>query len=272
LDDSSFEIVRASSVAVVAERWAGYHPRMPKSFPGFSAKAITFLRQLEKNNSRGWFQPRKIDFDELVRLPMLELAGLINDQLRTFAVDHVMEPKKAVHRIYRDVRFSKDKAPYKTNISAMWHPRGLSKMSGGGYYLSISGKTVEIAGGVYMPGPAELTAIRKAIDTEPARFKKIVLDPKLLKLVGPLRGDQLSRPPKGFDPDHAAIDLLRQKQFYYFLTLPTSAATEPGLEKLAIKHFKAMHPAVEHLNNILRKISAPDEAADERPLRPKPMF
>jgi uncharacterized protein (TIGR02453 family) len=245
---------------------------MPTSFRGFSPNAIKFLRELEKNNSRDWFQPRKDQFEELVRAPMLELAAIVNEQLRTFAVDHVTDPKKAVHRIYRDVRFSKDKAPYKTNISAMFRPKGLSKMGGGGYYLSIAAKSVELAGGVYMPGPAELSAIRVAINDNPREFKQMLEDPKLLKLVGPLRGDQLSRPPKGFDRDHPAMDLLRRKQFYYFTTLPTSVATSAGLEKLAIKHFKAMYPALTFLNDILRKVSRPGEEDDGRPLRPKPMF
>ena len=79
---------------------------------------------------------------------MLELTAIIADQLCGFAVDHVIDPARAVHRIYRDVRFSKDKSPYKTNISAMFPRKGLSKMAGGGYYFSISGEVVEIAGGV----------------------------------------------------------------------------------------------------------------------------
>src|ERR1700733_6735324 len=108
--------------------YLSYTGLMPKTFPGFSPKAITFLRQLEKNNSRDWFQPRKDQFEELLRQPMLELARLIADHLRPFAVDHVLPPAKAVHRIYRDVRFSKDKSPYKTNISAMFPRKGLSKL------------------------------------------------------------------------------------------------------------------------------------------------
>jgi uncharacterized protein (TIGR02453 family) len=245
---------------------------MASTFPGFSPKAITFLRQLAKNNSRDWFQPRKDQFEDLLRQPMIQLVGLVNDQLRTFAVDHVKDPAKAVHRIYRDVRFSKDKSPYKNNISAMFGPKGLSKLAGGMYYLSISGTEVEIAGGVYMPGPAELAAIRKSISDNPARFFDLVEHPKMLKIVGPLRGEQLSRPPKGFEPDHPAIGLLRRKQFYYYTTLPTSTATSPGLEKVIIRQFKAMAPAIDYLNGILLKSAKGNEGEEELPKRPKPMF
>jgi uncharacterized protein (TIGR02453 family) len=245
---------------------------MASTFPGFSPKAITFLRQLAKNNSRDWFQPRKDQFEELLRQPMIQLAGVVNDQLRTFAVDHVKDPAKAVHRIYRDVRFSKNKLPYKTNISAMFVRKGLSKLGSGAYYFSISATEVEIFGGIYMPEPAELAAIRKAIADNPTKFSNLVENPKMLKIVGPLRGEQLSRPPKGFEPDHPAIDLLRRKQFYYFTSLPTSAATSPGLEKVLIKQFKAMAPAIDYLNGILLKIAKADEGEEELPKRPKPMF
>ena len=108
---------------------------MPKSFAGFSPKAITFLRQLKKNNSRGWFTPRKEEFESLLKQPMLELTGIVADETRSFAVAYVMEPKRAVQRIYRDVRFSKGKSPYKTNISAMFWRKGLPKNLSAGFYL-----------------------------------------------------------------------------------------------------------------------------------------
>jgi uncharacterized protein (TIGR02453 family) len=245
---------------------------MASTFAGFEPKAITFLKQLEKNNSRDWFTPRKPQFEELLRQPMLELAGIIANELRTFAVDHVLDPNKAVHRIYRDVRFSKDKSPYKTNISAMFHRKGLSKMSSAGYYFSLSGANIEIAGGVYMPEPPELTLIRQEIAENTTKFRQILLNPKLTKIAGPLRGEKLARPPKSFDPDHPSIDLLRNKQFYYFTTLPASAATAKGFDKLIIKQFKAMAPAMDYLNGILLKAAKGEAGDEELPKRPKPMF
>jgi uncharacterized protein (TIGR02453 family) len=249
-----------------------YDATMTTGFPGFSPKAITFLRQLEKNNSRDWFQPRKDQFEELLRQPMLELAGLVGEQLRTFAVDHVIPANKAVHRIYRDVRFSKDKSPYKTNISAMFPRRGLSKLAGGAYYFSLSADEFGIFGGIYMPEPTDLKVIREEIDKNPAGFRKIVENPKMIKITGPLRGDKLARLPKGFDEDHPAIDLLRNKQFYYYTSLPAKAATEVGLDKVLIKQFKVMAPAVDYLNGLLLRAAKGDEEEEQLPKRPKPMF
>src|SRR3954471_2922809 len=100
---------------------------MSKTFPGFSPKALSFFRQLERNNKREWFQPRKETFETELRKPMIELVAMINDDLRSFATDNVTEPNKAIYRIYRDTRFSKDKTPYKTHIAASFHRRGLPK-------------------------------------------------------------------------------------------------------------------------------------------------
>ena len=243
---------------------------MPAAFPGFSPKAITFLRQLKKNNSRDWFQPRKEQFELLLRQPMLELSAIVLHHLRTFAVEHVVEPRKAVHRIYRDVRFSKDKSPYKTNISAMFDRKGLSH-AGAGYYFSLASDEFSIAGGIYMPGPIELAAVRAEIAAHPALFRKSVDDKKMTQLVGPLLGEQLTRVPKAFSSEDPAADLLRRKQFYYRTSLPVTAATSPGLDKILIKHFKAMSSTMDYLNGVMLKARNGD-ADEQRPVRPKPMF
>jgi uncharacterized protein (TIGR02453 family) len=245
--------------------------RMP-AFPGFSPKAIRFLKQLRQNNTREWFVPRKEQFDELLRKPMLELSTLIVHQLRTFAVDHVIDPARAINRIYRDVRFSKDKSPYKSNISAIYPRKGMGKTAGAGYYFSISGDAVELAGGIYMPGPPELAALRKEIGDHPAQCRKVLENPKMTRLVGPLQGEQLTRPPKGYPIDHSAVDLLRRRQLYYFSAMPAAIATQSGLDKLIVKQFRAMAPAVEYLNGIVASMTQGDDEESSKPLRPEPMF
>jgi uncharacterized protein (TIGR02453 family) len=99
-------------------------------------------------------------FDEQVMGPMQELVNAVNDALLEFAPEHVTDPRKAIYRIYRDTRFSADKTPYKTHIAANFPRRGLEKHQGAGYYFSVSAKEIEVAGGVYMPGPEQLLAIR----------------------------------------------------------------------------------------------------------------
>ena len=240
---------------------------MPQPFPGFSPKAITFLRQLKNNNTREWFQPRKERFEELLRDPMLDLVEIILNQLRTFAVDHVIDAKKVVPRIYRDVRFSSDKSPYKTSLGARFYNKRVHRTAGAGFYLQLSSDKFTIAGGIYLPGPAELKAMRTEIAAHPAAFRKIVADPKLKKLVGPLMGEQSARIPKLYPQDHPAADLLRMKKFYFATTFPVTTATTQGVEKLILKHFKAMAPAIAHMNQILIKANRTDH--EHLPIRPQ---
>jgi len=127
---------------------------MTDTFSGFNRGALTFLRQLKKNNKREWFQPRKEIYEQQVKAPMLELVTAVMRTLADFAPDHVDDPNKAIFRIYRDTRFSKDKTPYKTHIAAAFPRRGGCKTSG--YYFSVSAEEVEIGGGVYMHAKAQV--------------------------------------------------------------------------------------------------------------------
>lgn len=246
---------------------------MPTAFPGFPKQALTFLRQLQRNNTRDWFQPRKEKFEELVRGPMLELAEMISDDLRAFAADHVTPAKKAVYRIYRDTRFSKDKTPYKTHVAAIFPPKGFEKHAAGGYYFHVSPESVEIAGGLYGPGPVELATIRQAIAKDHAGFLKLVDGKAVRKKLGALQGERLTRVPKGFEADHPAWDYLRMKQWYFDVTLPAEAATKPSLRRSIIEHFRAMTPLITWINATLgaAREGAEDEDASA-PRRPEPMF
>lgn len=246
---------------------------MPKPFPGFPPEALRFLSQLSRNNNRDWFTPRKERFEEFVRQPMLDLVARIADDLRSFAADHVVPPNKAVYRIYRDTRFSKDKTPYKTHLAAIFPPKGFEKHMAGGYYFHVSPTAVEIAGGLYGPGPAELAAIRNGIAKDPKRWLKLVEDKAIVKKLGRLYGDQLTRVPKGFAADHPAADYLRMKQWFFDVTLPPKAATLPTFQRTIIQHFKAMTPLITWINSVLTAARREEEGdVDDIPRRPEPMF
>jgi uncharacterized protein (TIGR02453 family) len=242
-------------------------------FAGFSKKMPSFFRALEKNNTREWFTPRKELFEAEVRRPMIELVSLVNEDLKRFAVDYaVAVPAKALYRIYRDTRFSKDKTPYKTHVGATFHRQGLSRTTCAGFYVGVSHKSVEIAGGMYMPGPEELSAVRAAIVEDPETFLARVNDRKLSKSMGVLRGERLARPPKGFDAhaDSAVGDHLKFKQLYWFVELPAEVALSGGVRKAVVDRFKLMAEALEWLNGALLARLTPDDAA--RPVRPAPMW
>jgi uncharacterized protein (TIGR02453 family) len=243
---------------------------MPATFPGFSPKAITFLRQLKKNNDRLWFQPRKTLFEDLLRNPMIELASQIGDDLRSFAIDHVLDPKKAVHRIYRDTRFSKDKTPYKTRVSVMFPRAGLGKEAGAQFYFSLSPDGLQIAGGMFWPDPAELKHVRARIAAEPGTIRSLIESRAAVKKLGPCQGGSATRVPKDFPADHPAGDLLKRKQFYFGCAVDLSVATGPRLRKAIVDRFRLMAPLVDYLNQLALERVA--EGEDERPKRPVPMF
>jgi uncharacterized protein (TIGR02453 family) len=212
----------------------------------FPPEALTFFRNLARNNNRDWFQPRKEIFDTKIKAPMIELVERFNAEFAKYAPDYINEPKKAVYRIYRDTRFSSDKTPYKTHIAAIFPRRGSeSKHAGPGLFFAVSHTGIEIAGGVYGPEPEDLLKIRSWIAENHETFRKLAKGPA--KVMGPLRGGSLTRIPKGFDAEHPAADLIKMKQWYYGAELEAKLATTPKLLPEVLKRFKLMLPVLEQL-------------------------
>ena len=230
---------------------------MGSRFPGFPAEAIDFFRGLARNNKREWFQPRKQLFEERVKQPMQALVETLNTALMDFAPEYVTEPGKAIYRIYRDTRFSKDKTPYKTHIAASFHRRVPVNHGDAGYYFAVSHKEVAIGGGIYMPEPAALLSIRNHIAENHQEFRRILRAKQVKQLLGELHGEQLSRVPKGFACDHPAVDLLRFKRFVLYTTLAPQLATRPALFSEIVKRFRAMAP-------FLRFLTAPLASARKK--------
>ena len=240
---------------------------MATRFAGFPKEGIKFFNELRKNNNREWFSANKQTFEDKVKAPMVELVNAVNAELATFAPNHVTEPGKAIYRIYRDTRFSADKTPYKDHIAANFPRRGLEKHACAGYYFSISSKELEVAGGVYMPGPEELLALRNYIVREHEELRRLTKETKLRSLVGELKGSQLSRPPKGFPCDHPATDLLKYKQLYFYVTLTAENSGTPKLLPDLIKRLRVMQPVVDFLNVPLlarKREARPDPVITER--------
>ncbi len=222
---------------------------MKTPFAGFPEEGIAFLRALKKHNRREWFQPRKELFSEQVLRPMVGLVEAIQRGLLPIAPDYAHgDPRKAVYRIYRDTRFSADKTPYKTHIAASLTRAGLDKGSSPGIYFSVGPDEIEAGGGWYLPQPPQVLAVRNAIAAEPARFRRIVEAPALTKRFGGLQGARLTRPPKGFAPDHPAADYLKFKQFFVYTTLDPSLAVTPRLYTELMAHIRAMLPLVDFLS------------------------
>jgi uncharacterized protein (TIGR02453 family) len=219
-------------------------------FPGFPAEGLAFFSSLQRNNRREWFQPRKAIFEETLKQPMRELVGAVNSAMKSFAPDYVTDPDRAIYRIYRDTRFSKDKTPYKDHIAASFSRRG--DKASAGYYFAVSHEEVAIGGGIYMPEPETLLAMRQHLAERHEEFRTIAGARMVRRLFAAVQGEQLTRVPKGYPSDHPAADILRMKQYLLYVELPPDLATTPALYTEVVKHFRAMTPFVEFLNAPLR--------------------
>ncbi|HEX3941360.1 MAG TPA: DUF2461 domain-containing protein [Acidobacteriaceae bacterium] len=219
--------------------------------PYFSADAVAFLRSLERNNRREWFQPRKEEYEQELKAPMLALIEEINRAMTEFSPGHVQPPPKVLMRIYRDTRFSSDKGPYKTHVAAWWSHAGLLRTSGAGYYLHLSAKEAIVAAGVYMPDRDQLLAIRTFLLEHHAKLRRCLENKKLRRAMESFSGEPLSRPPKGFPKVHPAMDLLLCRQWGVSGTLAAQAALRPNFAKTVIQNFRLAAPLVEVLNRPL---------------------
>jgi uncharacterized protein (TIGR02453 family) len=222
-------------------------------FPGFPPEAIAFFRGLRKNNRREWFLPRKDLFEDRVKAPMIALVEALNRALAVTAPEYCTEPGRAIYRFYRDTRFSKDKKPYKDHIAASFTHRGMERHRSAGFYFSVSDREVEVAGGIYMPEREELMAVRAHIAGQHREFRRLLRDPQLVKSMGEIQGDRLTRPPKGFPSGHPADDLLRHKQWYHYAILESAIANTPALYRELLARFRALLPVLEFLNQPLSK-------------------
>lgn len=221
---------------------------MSSQFPGFSPDALSFLRALKRNNRREWFQPRKEKYESLIKLPMLELVNALNEELARFAPAYVTPPQKAVYRIYRDTRFSKDKTPYKTHISAIFPRSNAVKREGAVFYFHFTEKELLLFGGVYSPERDELLAYRTLLQKHYEEFREILAARPVKRVLGGLQGEQLTRMPKGFPVDHPAEELLRHRQWFLETTLDSKVVTSRKLAGEIARHFELMAPFVEFLN------------------------
>jgi uncharacterized protein (TIGR02453 family) len=219
----------------------------------FSPKSIAFLRALKRHNDREWFKARKEQYELLLRAPMIAMIEQLAIDFRSFAPDLVASPKVSMFRIYRDTRFSENKAPYKTHVSAVFPSRRLAKHQGAGLYFHVSPDEVWIGGGMYAPDTIQLQAVREHIAANLRRFRVIVESPAFKRSVGPLEGERLQRVPRGFPKDHEASAYLRYRQYLAGRELPPAVATSPRFYGTVVSLFRKTAPLVRFLNEPLVK-------------------
>lgn len=225
-------------------------------FSAFPAGSTKFLTSLAKNNKREWFQPRKEEFEELLQSPLIEFASDVNTMLVKSAPEYAHpEPKKALNRIYRDIRFSADKTPYQTHVSMLFPHQRLGKKMGAALYFSLSATRAMVAAGMYFGETRELYAVRERLAEKHTEFKVILASKPLKKIFGELDGESLKNAPKQFGADHPAADLLKRKQWLLAADWPSERALEPEFGAEAVKAYQLLIPFVRFLNAPLELLS-----------------
>ncbi len=215
-----------------------------------SKDTLRFLKELKKNNDRSWFLDNKshyeaarAEFEAFVEALITEIGRFDN------SISH-HTAKDTVFRIYRDVRFSKDKSPYKTHLGAYISPavKKSDIHSRAGYYIHIEPGGSMLAGGAYMPEGEWLRAIRQEIDYNAGAFKKILHSHEFKAIFGALEGEKLKRAPKGYASDHPEIELLRLKSFLAVHRCDDKTVISKDFLPHCVSIFKTLFPFNELLN------------------------
>ena len=198
-----------------------------------------FLKDLKKNNEREWFQANKKRYQS----SQLELEALAEDlmtRVQKFDVLEEKAAKKTLFRIYRDVRFSKNKEPYKTNRSGYFARQGAERR--GAFCFSVEPGNTMIGGGFYQPESSDLNHLRQQIDLDATPLKKAVNAKKFKDYFGEMMGEKLKTQPRGFEKDHPELELLRHKSFYFMKTFSDKEVLSSDFEKVAANGFKLLLP------------------------------
>lgn len=213
---------------------------MATTFPGFSHEALQFLVDLALNNERTWFQPRKADYDRLLKEPLEELCDAVGAEFLSRGVPLAADRRRSPFRIYRDVRFSRDKSPYKTALSARFPWVGPGGGVGG--YFHLEPGNVYLGGGLWHPAPARLRAWRRLVVDDREGVGASIEGPAFRSTFDRPDGDQVSRMPSGFAADDPDADLLRLKDITFGRRLADEEARSAELPRLIATDLAAAGP------------------------------
>ena len=215
----------------------------------FASDSLEFLNELRDHNEREWFQRNKPRYENRVRDPFLRLISDLGAPLKEISPLFIADPAPtggSMMRIYRDIRFSPDKSPYKTFVAAHFsHSKGKDG-SAPAYYLHIEPKSSSIGAGIWRPEPPALAKIRQAIVANSKRWERVRSGADFRSSCG-MAGESLKRPPAGFDPNHPLIEDIKRKDFAISLPLTDRQVCGPELLDTVVEAFHAAAPFVQFL-------------------------
>jgi uncharacterized protein (TIGR02453 family) len=212
---------------------------------------LKFLKELKKNNNKPWFDANRKRYEEAKADFANFIQTVIDAHGKKDKTISGIKAKDCLFRINRDIRFSKDKSPYKTNFGASINKGGRKAFSTAGYYFHLEPGQCFVGGGIYQPMPEELKKVRQEIDYNFNAFKKIIGNKKFKSFYGDLdKSDEflLSRVPKGYEPDNPAAEYLRLKSYIAFVSLSDADLVSKNLLKKTLTAFETLQPMINFLN------------------------
>jgi len=205
---------------------------------------ISFLKELKLNNNKVWFNKNKDQFNA-IQSDIKIFAQEVKDSL---SISDDIEKLK-IFRIYRDLRFSKDKTPFKKNIGMAFH-RAKPELRGG-YYLEISADESFLAVGFWNPNKEDLLRIRKEIEIDGQEFKSVINHKKIKNIWGDMKGEELKTSPKGFNIDHEHIDIIKKKQFIFIKKLKENDILDNNFQRQLVNYFESIRPFFDYMSEVL---------------------
>ncbi len=218
-------------------------------YAGFRPETLKFLNDLKKNNNRDWFNENKPRYEEQVLDVALHFIQSMQDPLKDIAPHFTAVPKRmggSLMRVYRDTRFSKNKLPYKTNIGIQFRHEQAKNAHSPGYYVHIDPDDVFLGAGMWMPESEPLLGIRQRIADKPQEWQRAKRD-KAFARHFKLGGASLTRPPRGFDKEHAMIEDIKRKSFIAIKNMSHDDALSPQFQRKVETAFKAATPYMQFL-------------------------
>lgn len=204
----------------------------------FEPDFISFFKELAANNHKEWFDANKKRYEKVVKAPFATFVGDLILALRPEVPDLAVEPKDCIFRINRDIRFSADKTPYKTQMSALVSPGGRKAMASlTGVYVEIGPEYIGVYGGMYMPDKEQLLDVRQHIRYNLDAFKKAYTNPRFVKAYGNIQGEKNKRLEAGLAEAAQTEPLVFNKQFYYYSKLPATAILTDNLIPTILQHY-----------------------------------
>lgn len=215
----------------------------------FTKEFLAFFKGLEHNNRREWFDAHRTEYESTVKKPFQEFVGTMIGHIQKFEPSIRIDPKDAIFRINRDVRFSKDKRPYNTHVSANISPVGKKSKEIPGFYFQLSVEGIMIAGGIYQTDPGTLAKVRSYLVKHLDQFEALVSEKKFKQAYGTIQGERSKRVPEGFVDAAKRNSMIANKQFFFMKNLPPSRILKKDLPDVLMEYYEAGM----ELNQFLRR-------------------